>query len=181
MLTHTSTGDAQTQFCLSLCGVAGSWCTQGLFEPSEHLWQKWGLILNINSPLLTSYWGFFFALGCGVISSQLLQRLSSYWGFSDLGHGVSPHDRSSEAQPPLLALNIEYLLTAAPGPIPSWQINGETVETVTDFILGGSKITAEGGCSHNIKKHLLLGKKVIFMVFLFHCIYVPQLTYPFIC
>ena len=52
LLTHTSTGDAQTQFCLSLCGVHGSWCAQGLFEPSECLWQEWGLILNANSPLL---------------------------------------------------------------------------------------------------------------------------------
>ena len=42
--THTSTGDAQTQFCLSLCEVHVSWCTQGLFEPSEHLWQEWCLI-----------------------------------------------------------------------------------------------------------------------------------------
>ena len=49
----------------------------------------------------------------------------------------------------------------ASGPITSWQMAGETVETVTDFILGGSKITADGGCSHNIKKHLLLGKKVM--------------------
>ena len=66
LLTHTSTGDTQTQFCLSLCGVSGSWCAQGLFEPSEHLWQEWGLILNMNSLLLPSCWGFSFALGCGV-------------------------------------------------------------------------------------------------------------------
>ena len=64
--THTSTGDAQTQFCLSLCGVPGSWCSQDLFEPSEHLWQEWGLILNMYLPLLPSCWGFSFALGCGV-------------------------------------------------------------------------------------------------------------------
>ena len=52
--TCTSIGDAQTQFCLSLCGVSGSWCSQGLFEPSEHLWQEWGLIQNMNLPLLQS-------------------------------------------------------------------------------------------------------------------------------
>ena len=56
--TCTSTGDAQTQFCLSLCGIPGSWHAQGLFEPSECLWRVWGLILNMNSPLLPSYWGF---------------------------------------------------------------------------------------------------------------------------
>ena len=49
LLTRTSTGDVQTLFCLSLCGVSGSWCAQGLFEPSESLWQGWGLILNANS------------------------------------------------------------------------------------------------------------------------------------
>ena len=49
----------------------------------------------------------------------------------------------------------------ASGPITSWQINGETVETVADFILLGSKITADGDCSHEIKRHLLLGRKVI--------------------
>ena len=65
-LLTSSTGDTQTQFWLSLCGVSGSWCTQGLFEPSEHLWQVWGLILNVNLPLLPSCWGFSFALGCGV-------------------------------------------------------------------------------------------------------------------
>ena len=49
----------------------------------------------------------------------------------------------------------------APGPIISWQIDGETMETVTDFILGGSKIPAGGGCSHEIKRHLLLGRKAM--------------------
>ena len=48
----------------------------------------------------------------------------------------------------------------ASGPITSWEIDGETVETVTDFILRGSKITADGDCSHEIKRHLLLGRKV---------------------
>ena len=49
----------------------------------------------------------------------------------------------------------------ASGPIISWQIDGETMETVTDFILGGSKITADGDCSHEIKRHLLLGRKLM--------------------
>ena len=54
LLTRTSAGDAQTYFCLSLCGVSGSWSAQGLFEPSEHLWQLWILILNAILPLLLS-------------------------------------------------------------------------------------------------------------------------------
>ena len=49
----------------------------------------------------------------------------------------------------------------ASGPITSWEIDGEAVETLSDFILGGSKITAEGDCNHEIKRHLLLGKKVM--------------------
>ena len=49
----------------------------------------------------------------------------------------------------------------ASGPITSWEIDGETVETVSDFILGGSKITADGDCSHEIKRHLLLGRKTM--------------------
>ena len=49
----------------------------------------------------------------------------------------------------------------ASGFIPSWQIDGETMETVTDFILGGSTVTADGDCSHEIKKHLLLGRKAM--------------------
>ena len=75
LLTHTYTGDTQTQFLLSLCGVFGSWYTQGLFEHSKHLWHVWGLILNAIPPLLSSCWGFSFAFG----------------------HGVSPQSHSSTA------------------------------------------------------------------------------------
>ena len=71
LLTCTSSGDTQTQFCLSLCGVSGSWCTQGMFEPSEHLWRAWGLIPNMILPLLPSCRGFFFALGCWVSPQSL--------------------------------------------------------------------------------------------------------------
>ena len=60
-----------------------------------------------------------------------------------------------------LKLNIQKTKIMASGPITSWQIDGETMETVTDFILGGSKITADGGCSHEIKRRLLLGRKVM--------------------
>ena len=60
-----------------------------------------------------------------------------------------------------LKLNIQKMKIMASGPITSWQIDGETVDTVSDFILGGSKITADGDCSHDIKRHLLLGRKVI--------------------
>ena len=57
--------------------------------------------------------------------------------------------------------NIQKTKIMASGPITSWQINGETVETVADFILGGSKITADGDCSHEIKRHLPLGRKTM--------------------
>ena len=60
-----------------------------------------------------------------------------------------------------LKLNIQKMKIMAPSPITSWQIDGETMETVTDFILGGSKITADGDCSHKIKRRLLLGRKVM--------------------
>ena len=60
-----------------------------------------------------------------------------------------------------LKLNIQKTKIMSSGPITSWQIDGETVETVTDFILGGFKITADGGCTHEIKRHLLLGRKVM--------------------
>ena len=60
-----------------------------------------------------------------------------------------------------LKLNIQNTKIMASGPIASWEIDGETVETVTDFILGGSKITADGDCGHEIKRRLLLGRKVM--------------------
>ena len=60
-----------------------------------------------------------------------------------------------------LKLNIQKTKITAPGPITSQQVNGEPMETVTDFILGGSKITADGDCSHEIKRHLLLGRKAM--------------------
>ena len=66
-----------------------------------------------------------------------------------------------ESEKVSLKLNIQKTKIMASGPITSWQIDGETVETVSDFILGCSKITADGDCSHEIKRRLLLGKKVM--------------------
>ena len=60
-----------------------------------------------------------------------------------------------------LKLNIQETKIMASGPITSWEIDGETVEIVSDFIFGGSRITADGDCSHEIKRHLLLGRKVM--------------------
>ena len=60
-----------------------------------------------------------------------------------------------------IKLNIQKMKIMASGPIISWELDGETVETVSDFILGGSKITADGDCSHEIKRRLLLGRKVM--------------------
>ena len=77
LLTHTYAGDTQTQLCLSFCGVSGSWCAQDLFEPSEHVWQVYDLILYVISPFLLSFWGFSFALGCGVRAKviKLLEKI----------------------------------------------------------------------------------------------------------
>ena len=66
-----------------------------------------------------------------------------------------------ETKKAALKLNIQKTKIMASGPITSWQIDGETVETVRDFILGGSKITADDDCSHEIKRYLLLGRKVM--------------------
>ena len=66
-----------------------------------------------------------------------------------------------ESEKVALKLNIQKTKIMASGPITSWQIDGETMETVIDFILRGSKITADGDCSHEIKQHLLLGRKVM--------------------
>ena len=66
-----------------------------------------------------------------------------------------------ESEKVALKLNIQKTKIMASSPITSWEIDGETVETVSDFILGGTKITADGDCSHEIKRHLLLGRKVM--------------------
>ena len=66
-----------------------------------------------------------------------------------------------EREKVVLKLNIQKLKILASGPITSWQIVGKTVETVRDFIFGGSKITADGDCSHEMRRHLLLGRKVM--------------------
>ena len=66
-----------------------------------------------------------------------------------------------ESEKVSLKLNIQKMKIMASGPITSWEIDGETVETVSDFILGGSKITANGDCSHEIKSRLVLGRKVM--------------------
>ena len=66
-----------------------------------------------------------------------------------------------ESQKVGLKLNIQKMKIMASGPITSWEIDGETVETESDFILGGSKITADGDCSHEIKRRLLFGRKIM--------------------
>ena len=66
-----------------------------------------------------------------------------------------------ESEKVALKLNTQKTKVMASGPITSWEIGGETVETVPDFIFEGSKITADGDCSHEIKRHLLLGRKVM--------------------
>ena len=66
-----------------------------------------------------------------------------------------------ESQKVGLKINIQKMKVMASGPITSWEIDGETVETVSDFIFLGSKITADGDCTHEIKRHLLLGRKVM--------------------
>ena len=66
-----------------------------------------------------------------------------------------------ESEKPGLKLNIQKTKIMASGPITSWEIDGETVDTVSDFNFGGSKITADGDCSHEINRHVLLGRKVM--------------------
>ena len=101
LLTRPSSGDSQTQFWLSPCGASGSWRTQALFEPSELLWQVWGLNLNRVSPLPPSCWGFSFALGCGVSphSHSSAYRLTGVSLTLDMGYHLSATGHSSAAQP----------------------------------------------------------------------------------
>ena len=94
LLTCTATGDTQTQFCLSLCWALGPGVHTGLFQPSEHLWWVWALILNTVLSLLPSCWDFSFAPGIR----------------------ISPPSHSSTAQVPLQrrVVDMEYLLTLSP-------------------------------------------------------------------
>ena len=81
-----------------------------------------------------------------------------------------------ENDKPGLKLNIQKMKIMVSDPITSWQIDGETVETVTDFIFWSSKITADGDCSHEIKRHLLLGRKVMInLLLLLSCFSCVQL------
>ena len=82
-------------------------------------------------------------------------------GTADVGFTYILMKVKEESEKVGLKLNIRKTKIMASGPITSWQIDGETVETVAGFILGGSKITAEGDCSHEIKRCLLLGRKVV--------------------
>ena len=75
-----------------------------------------------------------------------------------------------------LTLTFQKTKIMASSPITSWQIDGKTMETVTDFILGGSKITADGDCSHEIKRHLLLGRKA--MTILDNILKIRDITLP---
>ena len=88
--------------------------------------------------------------GQGCLPSLLFDLRPNYDGGSERGE-----------QKVGLKLNIQKTKIMASGPITSWQIDGETVETVSDFTILGSKITADGDCSHEIKRHLLLGRKVM--------------------
>ena len=71
------------------------------------------------------------------------------------------HNLATQSEKVGLKLNIQKMKIMASGPTTSWEIDGKTVETVSDFIFLGSKITADGDCSHEIKRHLLLGRKVM--------------------
>ena len=78
------------------------------------------------------------------------------------GRTKEPLDESKEESEKVgLTLNIQKMKILASGPITSWEVDGETVETVSDFILGGSKITADGDCNHEINRRLLLDRKVM--------------------
>ena len=107
LLTCTSARDTQTQFCLSLCGFSRSWCTQSLFQPSEHLWRVWGLILNAISPLLLSFWASPLPLDVGYLLKVVLALQGSCpaptillgllcpwtWGISS-----TPHSREEKRE-----------------------------------------------------------------------------------
>ena len=104
------------------------------------------------------------------LESRLLGKISIYLRYADDSTLMAESEEElksllmkvkEESEKVCLRLNIQKTKIMASGPITSWQIDGETVETVTDFIFWGSKITADGDCSHEIKRRLLLGRKVM--------------------
>ena len=102
-----------------------------------------------------------------------MRYIEAQAGIKIIGRNITTLTAESEEEPKSLLkvkvesekvglkLNIQKTKIIASGPITSWQIDGETVESVSDFILGGSRITEDGDCSHEIKRHLLLGRKVM--------------------
>ena len=107
---------------------------------------------------------------CGVYSS-VVTFLYSYFNAAYLSYGVMAESEEElksllmkvkeESEKVGIKLNVQKTKIVASGPITSWEIDGKTVETVSDFIFRGSKITADGDCSHEIKRLLLLGRKVM--------------------
>ena len=87
-----------------------------------------------------------------------MQKIPPLWQKAKKSHLMKVKEESEKVG---LKLNIQKTKIMASGPITSWEIDGETVETVTDFIFLGSKITADGDCSHDIKRHLLPGRKAM--------------------
>ena len=120
------------------------------------LWHSASFIVQLSHPYMTT--GKTIALTRQTFVSKVMSLLFNM---------LSPLLKSllmkvkEESKKVGLKLNIQKTKIMASGPITSWEIDGETVETETDFILGGSKITADGDCSHEIKRHLLLGRKVM--------------------
>ena len=107
--------------------------------------------------------------GCSTSWNQGCQERYNNLGYADETTLMAENEEElksllmkvKESEKVGLKLNIQKTNIMASGSITSWQIDGETVETVTDFIFGGSKISADGDCSHEIKRHLLLGRKVL--------------------
>ena len=157
--TYTSTRDAQTQFCLSLCGVPGPWCAQGWFEPCKRLWREWGLIVNVNTPLLPSFWGFSFALAHGVSphSHSSAYRLIGVSLTLDMWylHTESPMKRSCHSWPWMWGISSWPLATPCHHFMANrWRNSGKSGR----LYFWGSKITAGGVCSHEIKRCFLWKK-----------------------
>ena len=111
--------------------------------------------MSLASPTLPE--GFFTTVPPGKLYSWFIQKCKLVLVCRNLYAGQEATVRTGHG----LKLNIQKTKIMASGPITSWKIDGDTMETVTDFILGGSQITADGDCSHEIKRHLLLGRKVM--------------------